>query len=163
MAYVKKRKKKDGRAGRKLQKPRCDKGQRYKENEFERYGFFLSMPVKERMEEFGFYTDKQFADFYKMNNATLTEWKKDERLWSIRNEHLKGMRKYTASIIAALAKKAMEQGDASEVTQWMKIIEGWTEKSGLDITSKGQSLTFSDIVKSLNSKPDAGDSQEVPE
>ena len=131
---------------RKLLKPRSDAGTHLKNVEFELYAFFLSLPAQERNEEFGFSKDIDFGGKYKINPATLTEWKKDDKLWDIRNHHMKALRRHTVNILAALARKATKRGDAFEVMTWMKLMEGWTDKSGLDLTSKGDKIEGFQII-----------------
>ena len=128
-------------------KTRSDKGTHRKQATFEVYGFFLSLPSPERQEEFEFYTDKGFAKKYKVTSETLTAWKKDDALWEIRNEHMSAFKKHTADVLAALGRKALKRGDAFEVLTWMKLVEGYNEKTGLDITSKGKGLTLVDLIR----------------
>ena len=111
-----------------------------KPGEFERYGLFMALPMEERKEIFGFTQDQQFAKAYGVSKQTLSEWKWDPKLWDVRDKYLIVFKKYTARIIAALGKRAERTGEAFHSLSFLKVVEGFTEKTGLDLTSKGQKI-----------------------
>lgn len=117
-----------------------------KPEEFRQYGLFMALPAEERKEIFAFTTDKQFADHFKVNPATLSKWKWEPELWEIRDQYLIVFKKHTAEIIAALAKRAKRTGEAFHSLSFLKVVEGFTEKSGLDITSKGKRVSGFEVV-----------------
>jgi len=98
----------------------------------------MALPTEERKEIFGFTTDTQFAKEYDLENSTLSRWKWEPELWEIRDEYLVVFKKHTAEVIAALAKRAKRSGEAFHALSFLKVVEGFTEKTGLDITSKGK-------------------------
>lgn len=127
---------------------------RQKPEEFRQYGLFMALPTEERKEIFGFTTDKQFASHFKVHPGTLSEWKWEEDLWSIRDQYLIVFKKHTADIIAALAKRAKRTGEAFHSLSFLKVVEGFTEKTGLDLTSKGKRITgFEVIVRHATKEP----------
>ena len=80
-------------------------------------------------------TQTEFAKRFKIKIGTCTEWNKiliDENL--IYGSIKKWAKMITPNVIMALGKTAMKTGKAPEVMAWLKLIEGWEEKSkmGLD-------------------------------
>lgn len=112
----------------------------YKKNELEAYALFIALPRKDRKEFFGFDTDQQFAKTYELNAGTLSDWKLREELWQERDKHLIHFKKHTGEIISKLAERAKRTGEAFHTLTFMKLVEGYTEKSGLDLTSKGKPI-----------------------
>jgi hypothetical protein len=121
-------------------------GNVYKKREFEIYAFFMSLGAVEREQAFGFSTDSAFAEKYRLHPGTLTEWKKSEDLWNIRNSFFKPFKKYTADIITSLARRAIKLGMGYDVEQWMRMIEGYNPQMGIDVTSKGEQIGGFKIV-----------------
>lgn len=153
MATKKNNRKKVSRAKRGKRGNRTNRGElpgslhnRTKPEEFRQYGLFMALPHEERKEIFGFTTDKQFGAHFKVSPQTLSEWKWEEDLWSIRDQYLIVFKKHTAEIIAALAKRAKRTGEAFHSLSFLKVVEGFTEKTGLDLTSKGKRITGFDVV-----------------
>lgn len=112
--------------------------ERIKSAEFNQYGLFLALGHEERKAIFGFSTDQQFAKKFSVHPSTLSHWKLEEELWTIRDRYLIVYKKHTGPIIAALAKRAVRTGEAFHSLSFLKVVEGFTEKTGLDITSKGK-------------------------
>ncbi len=124
----------------------------YKSAEFQAYIIWKSLPAMLRggnkaiLEKFGIddelsisileiKTQTEFAKRFKIKIGTCTEWNKiliDENLMygSIK----KWAKMIMPNVIMALGKTAMKTGKASEVIAWVKLVEGWEEKSkmGLD-------------------------------
>lgn len=119
---------------------------RKKPEEFRQYGLFMALPTEERKAIFGFTTDKQFASKFKVNPGTLSEWKWEDDLWSVRDQYLIVFKKHTANIISALAKRAERTGEAFHSLSFLKVVEGFTEKTGIDLTSRGKKVTGFDVV-----------------
>lgn len=117
-----------------------------KPEEFRQYALFLALPTEDRKTIFGFTTDKQFGDKFDIHPGTLSEWKWNEDLWEIRDQHLIIFKKHTADIINALAKRAKRTGEAFHSLSFLKVVEGFTEKQGLDITSKGRKVSGFEVV-----------------
>ncbi|HOB90067.1 MAG TPA: hypothetical protein PKG74_01910, partial [Candidatus Colwellbacteria bacterium] len=85
---------------------------------------------------------------------TLSEWKLREELWSIRDQYLIVFKKHTADIISALAKRAKRTGEAFHSLSFLKVVEGFTEKTGIDLTSKGKKITgFEVVVRHAKNSP----------
>jgi hypothetical protein len=137
---------------------------RTKPEEFRQYGLFMALPHEERKEIFGFTTDKQFAAHFKVHPGTLSEWKWEEDLWSIRDQYLIVFKKHTAEIIAALAKRAKRTGEAFHSLSFLKVVEGFTEKTGLDITSKGKRVGgFEVVIRHAKNSPTSSRDQKTGE
>ncbi|HVX90069.1 MAG TPA: hypothetical protein VHC20_00175 [Candidatus Paceibacterota bacterium] len=100
----------------------------HKPEEFKRFGAFMALPKEERMLVFGFTTEKQFAEHFKVRPATLSEWKQREDFWSVRDAYLAPFRAHTAQVIEALAKRAERTGDAYQVLTFLKVVEGFSDK-----------------------------------
>lgn len=113
---------------------------RYKLTEFEQYALFLSLPKKDRKIEFGFDTDKDFAEHFNMNRGTLSEWKWDPKLWEERDKYMLRLRKHTADILEAVAQRTIKSGDSFHALNFMKMVEDYTDRQGLDLTSKGKKV-----------------------
>lgn len=105
------------------------KNQRDKISEFEIYASFLALPDDKKKEIFGFITDIEFAEKYKLSNQTLSRWKKDDKLWDMRDEHLKEFRKYTANVLRYLYAGMAEKKSASEAMAWFRLVESYTDKA----------------------------------
>lgn len=131
----------------------------YKLVEFEEYALFMALDRQARKEAFGFDTDAAFAKEKNLHPGTLTDWKYNEKLWEMRDKHLVHFKKFTADIIGKLANRAARTGEAFHTLTYMKLVEGFSEKSGLDITSKGKKVAgFKVIVHHANNnKNDNGD------
>lgn len=126
----------------------------HKPEEFRQFGYFAALPIEERRAVFGFTTEKQFAAHFKVRPATLSEWKQREDFWKVRDQHLLGFKKHTTAVIEALAKRAIRTGDAYQALAFLKVVEGFTEKSGMDLTSKGQQVRgFKVIVRHAKHSP----------
>lgn len=126
----------------------------YKSAEFEEYGLFMALTRKDRKEVFGFETDKDFAKEHGLDPTTLTRWKYEERLWTVRDKYLLNFKKHTADVIGRLAERAAKSGDAFHALTFMKLVEGYSEKSGVDITTKGKKISgFKVIVHHATPQP----------
>jgi hypothetical protein len=107
----------------------------YRSNEFENFAFFLALPKDERKKVFGFYTETDFCKHFKINRTTPVEWKKQDKLWRLRDKYLINFKQYTPEVLNGLRKKAKE-GRAPEVMAWFKIVENWREKNVIDVETK---------------------------
>ena len=117
-----------------------------KEAEFEYFALFTALPHSDRKAVFGFDTDAQFGKEYKVNPGTLSEWKWDPKFYELRDKYLIHFKKHTADVLNALASRAKRTGDAFHVLTYMKIVEDFSEKSGLDLTTKGQKVSGFRII-----------------
>lgn len=135
----------------------------YRKEEFERYALFMALPKIERKEFFGFSTDQEFAKKYELNKDTLTDWKLKPELWDARDKYLTHFKKHTAEILGKLAARAAKTGEAFHSLTFMKLVEGYTEKTGLDITSKGKKIDgFKVIIHGANASRTQRDNS-IPE
>ena len=76
----------------------------------------------------------EFAKKFGIKRATCSEWNKilfDKNL--INENFLRWAKMITPNVIMALAKTAIKTGKAPEVMAWMKLVEGWEEKSKMEI------------------------------
>ena len=79
-------------------------------------------------------TQDEFAKKFKLKAGTCSEWNKlliDKNL--INENFLRWAKMITPNVIMALAKTAIKTGKAPEVMAWMKLVEGWEEKSKMGI------------------------------
>ena len=124
----------------------------YRRAEFEKYALFTALPKKDRTDFFGFHTDQDFAAEFDLNAGTLTDWKTDPKLYEARDDFMIHFKKHTANIIGKLAERTEKSGDAFAAMTFMKIVEGWSETSKVDITSKGKKVQgFKFIVHNAKS------------
>lgn len=102
----------------------------YKRAEYLEFIKFTATPRAFREAEFGYNTDKAFAEHYKLNETTLVGWKKDTHFRNSVKEHLDTWAKSrTPDVIACLYKAIIQHGRAAEVKLWMQLFEGFTEKT----------------------------------
>lgn len=119
----------------------------YKTAEFQTYIIWKSLPAmlkganRATLEKFGIddelsismleiKTQTEFAKRFKIKIGTCTEWNKiliDENL--IYGSIKRWAKMITPNVIMALGKIAMKTGKAPEVMAWLKIIEGFNDKS----------------------------------
>ena len=96
-----------------------------------------------------------------MSRDTLTDWKLKPEFWESRDKYMGTFRKFTADVLAALARRAIAKGYAFEAQTWMKIVEGWNEKSTLDLTSKGKQIKgFEFVLRKPNATNPSADNQQ---
>lgn len=85
---------------------------------------------------------KAFAEEFGVIPQTLSRWRRelehsDDYLPQVKDH----MKKLTKNLMAALYRKAMEEGDAPRFTAWMKIIEGWREQLGVETDIRVHNLS----------------------
>ena len=123
----------------------------YKTAEFQSYVVWKSLPAmlkgqnEETLRKFGIEdelsiemlkikTQTEFAKRFKIKIDTTTEWNKILIDKNLINESIHRWAKMiTPNVIMAMGKTAMRTGKAPEVVAWMKLIEGWEEKSKMGI------------------------------
>jgi hypothetical protein len=121
---------------RKNTKPRADKGthrdHKNLQKEFELYALFLALTVKERMDQFNFYTDAEFAKKYRIAPSTLSTWKRDNKLWEERDKSLVMLKQYTVQVLEGLRNRAISQhGGSADAGLWLRYVERWNPKTEL--------------------------------
>ena len=85
---------------------------------------------------------KAFAEEYGVIAQTLSRWRRElERSDDYLPQVKDHMKKLTKNLMAALYRKAMEEGDAPRFTAWMKIIEGWREQLGVETDIRVHNLS----------------------
>jgi|GEM_PF-2001331 hypothetical protein len=128
---------------RKNAKPRADKGTRRDhknlQKEFDIYALFLAMTTKERFDEFGFYTDADFAQKHGIAPSTLSRWKSDDKLWARRDESLIMLKQYTIQVLEGVRNRAMSKtGGSADAALWLRYVEKWNPKvelsAGIELT-----------------------------
>lgn len=134
----------------KVQKERLPHGLK-KLQEFDNYAAYLAMGITERIAVFGVKkgTDEDFTAKFRVSAKTLWEWKGRDDFWDRRNHHLKRLRQYTGPVLHALARKAIQRGDAYEVETFMRIVENYVPKQKQDMNVEGiADLIAQDMLKS---------------
>jgi hypothetical protein len=88
-------------------------------------------------------TMQAFATEFGVIPPTLSRWRRDIETGSDYMTDVKRVFKpLTRNLIAALYRKAMEEGDAQRFTAWMKIVEDWREQLGIEHSGDiGEGLT----------------------
>lgn len=123
------------------------KGKRpYKKAEYEEYVRFTAIPRVLRDKDFGFHTDEAFIRHYKLSSSTVYEWKKDQGFWNeVQNTLTKWGKDRTPDVIYGLYRTAVQKGGASEVMAWMKLFEGYTDQSNVNVQTVSRMETLKDI------------------
>jgi hypothetical protein len=71
----------------------------------------------------------EFANLFKIENSTLTNWNKLIDREDLLKDVLEPMRRLTKNVLCALYKKAIDTGNAEEARLWFQYVEGWTYQS----------------------------------
>ena len=127
----------------------------YKEQEFEMYVLWKSLPAILRGQEPRIYeqlkiTDElvlqlleiknqtQFAKKFDVKDlATLTDWnKKIEEHDLLKNKRKEWAKRLTSNIVLALYKKALIEGDAARIKLWYQLVEDWKEGTTIEQKQK---------------------------
>lgn len=109
----------------------------YKLSEYQEFVRFMALPRFFRAREYGFENESDFAKKFKINRATLTQWKKKDDFWNeVKRLWKKWGKERTPDVILGLYRTAVKQGRAAEALVWMKIIEDWKEKTGLEVSGE---------------------------
>lgn len=125
----------------------------YKTAEFNAYVLWKTLPASlrclkdEELEIMGLKDDlimkllkmrnqSEFAEEYKIRMATLSDWNKRIYEKNLIFESIGIWAKaMTPSIMMAMGSTALKRGEAKEVLAWVKIIDGWSDKSQVDINA----------------------------
>lgn len=74
-----------------------------------------------------------FAEIFKCSVNSLTRWRREvENDDNYFTEVKRQFKPLTRNLVAALYRKAIEEGDAQRFKVYMQIIEGWREQLGID-------------------------------
>jgi uncharacterized protein YjcR len=97
------------------------------------------MTTKERFDEFGFYTDADFAQKHGIAPSTLSRWKSDDKLWARRDESLIMLKQYTIQVLEGVRNRAMSKtGGSADAALWLRYVEKWNPKvelsAGIELT-----------------------------
>jgi hypothetical protein len=116
--------------GKKKKATRFDAGKPKPKNAaaFKEYAQFISLPTNEQQEMYGYVTDLAFAKAHNVTNWTLTQWKKTDELWKLRDEGMQAMKRYTPQVMEAIRNKAMREGDPAAAKLHLQFIEKWNPK-----------------------------------
>lgn len=99
----------------------------YRDKEFKMFAAFLACTMGERREKFGFTSDKEFAAKFKLSHDTLTEWKKRDDLWELRDKNLVMLKQFTLEVLEGVRNKAI-MGDPRAAEIWLMFVEKWNKK-----------------------------------
>jgi len=125
------------------QNPKKSEKKLYKKADYREFVKFYALPTVFREEEYGFKTEKAFAEHYGLSQDSLTDWKKRPEFEKDVDEQLKkwGADK-TPEVIAALFRTILKEGKAAEVKLWLQFMKNWREGIVLDqtITEKDNKL-----------------------
>jgi len=133
--------------GRKTTRSKPNKRPVTKEAERLQFILFVALPRSMRQTEYGYTTDVDFAEHFKVHKSTLVEWKKDNEFWKEVTKIWKRWGKdRTPDVIAGLYRRSAADGHGADVLVWMKIIEEYKEKS---VVESEDLKTFVESFKSL--------------
>jgi hypothetical protein len=95
---------------------------------------FTALPRVFREKEWGFNLDLDFAKKFKVRPETLCAWKKEPEFWEGIRDTLKLWGKdRIPDVLAGMYKKAVSEGNATEVKLWLQYFDDWKEKSEVNI------------------------------
>jgi hypothetical protein len=95
---------------------------------------FTALPRVFREKEWGFNLDVDFAKKFNVRPETLCAWKKDPEFWESIRDTLKLWGKdRIPDVLAGMYKKAISEGNATEVKLWLQYFDDWKEKSDVNI------------------------------
>ena len=95
---------------------------------------FTALPRVFREKEWGFNSDGEFAKKFNVNPGTLSEWKKAPEFWEGIRDTLKLWGKdRIPDVLAGMYKKAVSEGNATEVKLWLQYFDDWKEKSEVNV------------------------------
>ena len=102
---------------------------------FDEFVIWCATPETMRI-KMGIEEQKDFARIYSVSERTLTRWKNQPGFWQeVGRLHLDSAKMRTGTVIMAIYKSALKGNPISQIT-WMKIFEGYTEKSETTNTNK---------------------------
>ncbi len=120
--------------------------------EYELFVYFSALPKIERQKLFGFHTEKAFREKYKVNSATIQNWKKEKLFWELRENYLKEYFKFeTPEVLNALKNRIMKYGKSSDVKIWLEYIENWGNELKKQIDNRKLEEIHNTLVKILES------------
>ena len=119
--------------------------------EYKQFIEWLALPVKERELK----TQKELAEQFGLSEWTLSQWKDRQGFWPAVEAVRKSWGKSkTPEVLNSLYNKALT-GNAAEVKLWLQYIEGYSEKTKSEVTTKDISeeaayrLRVSEIVHDI--------------
>ncbi|KKM67561.1 hypothetical protein LCGC14_1469920 [marine sediment metagenome] len=106
---------------------------------------WIAMPLVLRSPRF----QKNISEEYKIDEDTLTNWKKRKGYKDdVTEEMKKHFNEKTPNVIQALYQQALKDGKASEVKLWLQYLEGWVPKEGIEHNDR----TLEDLLKEDDDK-----------
>lgn len=113
-----------------------------KAEEYLQFIEFMALPTFLKKEVFGFATGGAFADKYNLSIDTLTDWKKKEGFWDrVKKARTKWVQEKVSEVLAALYRKAIEDGSASEVKLFLQYAGEFEETLRVEGVPIGNDLT----------------------
>lgn len=102
---------------------------------YDEFILWFALPAHEKI-KMGIETHEAFADYHGLNRRTITRWKARSDFYPKLKALRDGWaRDRTSDVIAAMYKTAMKGNPLAQVT-WMKVFEGFTEKTETTMTQK---------------------------
>jgi hypothetical protein len=122
-------------------------GKEYTKEQYE-FAVFLSLSREERLEQFGYYTQRDFALAYKLpHEKILSEWKARGKFKKMYERMIKdGFNDILADAKNALVRRGVEDGDVSALKEIFKIAEISKEKLEIISSEKIQD-TLAKVVE----------------
>jgi hypothetical protein len=122
---------------------------------YDEFILWFALPRHEKI-KMGLETQEQFAEYHGLHRETVGDWKK-RRDFLPRLKELRDMwgKERTQDVIAAIYFTAISKGVGAPASQklWMQVIEGWSEKTEVQLTKKVE-LGVSDIRFIIEQLPD---------
>lgn len=123
-----------------------------KNTEYEEFVIWYATPFKVK-ESMGLETQKAFAEYYKLHEGTLSEWK-DRPDFEARVRHLRKKWAFekTQDVLQGMYQSAVKGNPLSQKL-WMQVFEDFSEKSEVTETKKVE-IGINDIRFIINSLPE---------
>ncbi len=100
---------------------------------FIRFVEWIALTIKER-EKIGVPTQQEFANKYKINTGTLSEWKKRSDFNKLKSEaQIEKLQDSTTDVLEGLKNRCIKYGMAYDVELFLLYVEKWDRKHVLEI------------------------------
>ncbi|MFA6414739.1 MAG: hypothetical protein WC217_01075 [Candidatus Paceibacterota bacterium] len=86
----------------------------------------------ETVELYSIRSQGEFSEKFGVGEPTLSHWKREMQNGNDFKDFKMDMRELTKNVVGTLYRTTLEHGDAPRVMAWMKIVEDWHERFGME-------------------------------
>lgn len=125
----------------------------YKQDIYQRFVSFSVLIPKEKKQQYGVATQKEFAEKYGISPVTLSEWKSTKVFKDNRREaKLEILDEQDPEVWASFMKRLKKYGFAYEMEVYLAYVEGWDRKQVIEFANELQ-LNKGDIRALVDKLP----------